>query len=99
MIVYNVTVNVENDIREEWLKWMKEIHIPDVMKTGCFFESKIFKILVNEESGTSFSIQYSCHTMQQYEKYKAEFAPKLQQDVKIKFADKFVAFRTLLETA
>ncbi|MCE3229382.1 MAG: hypothetical protein K0S32_3933, partial [Bacteroidetes bacterium] len=33
MFIYNVTVNISNDIHTDWLKWMKEIHIPDVMKT------------------------------------------------------------------
>lgn len=35
-IVYNVTTKVELSIAEEWLTWLKDEHIPDLIKTGCF---------------------------------------------------------------
>ncbi|MDQ3046776.1 MAG: DUF4286 family protein [Bacteroidota bacterium] len=97
MIIYNVTVNIENDVREEWLQWMRELHIPEVMATGYFLEHKICKVLVDEEQGTTYSIQYTCKNMQDYQEYQTKHAPQLQKEVKDKYGDKFVAFRTLLE--
>ena len=97
MIIYNVTVNVENDIREEWLQWMKAKHIPDVMATGYFIEHKICKVLVDEEQGTTYSIQYTAANMKDLEEYQRDHAPRLQKDHTDKYAGKFVAFRTLLE--
>ena len=97
MIIYNVTINIENDVHDEWLHWMKTIHVPEVMQTGFFTESKICKILVNEEQGTSYSFQYTCRTMEDYKKYEKEHAPRLRQDVLNRYKDKFAAFRTLLE--
>ena len=38
-VIYNVTVSVDEDAHHEWLEWMQEVHIPDVMKTGSFVES------------------------------------------------------------
>ena len=97
MIIYNVTINIENDVREEWLQWMKEKHIPDVMATGYFTENKICKVLVEEEQGTTYSIQYTCANMQDLEEYRRDHAPRLQKEVNDKYANKFVAFRTVLE--
>ena len=97
MIIYNVTVNVENDVREEWLNWMKSIHIPDVMATGYFIENKICKVLVNEEQGTTYSIQYTSASMKELEEYQRLHAPRLQKEHNEKYASKCVAFRTLLE--
>ena len=97
MIIYNVTTNIENNVREEWLIWMKEIHVPEVMKTGCFVEHKICKVLVDEEQGTTYSVQYTCNTMEDYESYKKLHAPRLKKDVADKFADRLVSFSTLLE--
>ena len=38
MIIYNITVSIiDQNIHQNWLKWMKEIHIPEVMDTGFFF--------------------------------------------------------------
>ena len=97
MIIYNVTINIDNDVQEEWLKWMKESHIPEVMNTGLFIEYRICKVLVQEESGTTFSVQYTCEGMENLDKYQKEFAPRLQKAHSDKFEGKFVAFRTLLE--
>lgn len=97
MIIYNVTVNIDNDVHDEWLKWMKDKHIPDVMATGYFLENKMCKVLVAEEQGTTYSIQYTCANMKDYEEYRDKEAPRLQNDVKQKYEGKFVAFRTLLE--
>jgi hypothetical protein len=41
MILYNVTVSIDESVEKEWLQWMKEVHIPDVMNTGLFVSSKI----------------------------------------------------------
>lgn len=97
MIIYNVTVNIENEVHDEWLHWMKRVHIPDVMKTGYFLESKICKILVEEEQGTSYSIQYTCANMEDLREYQRDHAPRLQKEVLDRYGNKFVAFRTLLE--
>ncbi|HET6244180.1 MAG: DUF4286 family protein [Bacteroidetes bacterium] len=97
MIIYNVTVNIENDVREEWLKWMKEVHIPNVMSTGLFIENRMLKVLVDEESGTTYSIQYTCKRMEDIQIYQRDHAPQLQKEHIEKYKGKFVAFRTLLE--
>ena len=97
MILYNVTVNIDESIEKEWLSWMKEIHIPEVMNTGCFTENKICRILAEEEGGKAYSIQYLAPNMETYIHYQTEFAPALQQSHSAKYAGKFAAFRTLLE--
>ena len=98
MLVYNVTINVDNSVAEEWLEWMQAVHIPDVLKTGCFTENKIFRVLADEDSGgKTYSIQYYCHDMETFKRYEKNFAPALREEVNLKYKDKFVAFRTMLE--
>jgi hypothetical protein len=96
MIIYNVTVNIDEEVHDDWFEWMSDVHIKDVMNTGLFLEAKFSKILAEEEGGRSYSIQYLCQDMSTLDKYQEEFAPGLQQDHANKFGGKFVAFRTLL---
>ena len=49
MLIYNVTVGVDKAFEQEWLLWMREIHIPDVMATRMFTGYKIYKVLASEE--------------------------------------------------
>jgi hypothetical protein len=97
MIIYNVTVNIDDDAHEAWLSWMKSTHIPDVVNTGCFLHGKMFRIMVDEQQGTSYSIQYTANSMKEVEHYLEQHAPRLRQDATDKFGGKFTAFRTLLE--
>ena len=97
MFIYNVTVNINDDVHSEWLKWMREIHVPDVMKTGCFVDSQIVKVLYVEDEGHTYSLQYKFLEMIDIERYQKEFAPALQADHTKKFKDKYTAFRTLLQ--
>lgn len=96
MILYNVTVSIDLDVHDDWLRWMKEEHIPDVMATGLFIENKVARILAEEEGGKAYSIQYLCHSMDDYEKYQREHAPRLQAEHSERYKGKFGAFRTLL---
>ena len=98
MIIYNVTIKINPEILDEWLRWMKEEHIPDVLGTGMFYEHKMSRLLEQDESeGITFIIQYLCVSMESYKIYREKFAPKLQEEVRRKFGGKFVAFRTLME--
>lgn len=99
MILYNVTVNVEDDVVDEWLAWMKEKHIPDVLATGQFVDYKIYRLIGEiPNNGTTYSIQYFAHSMKEIDNYLANFATKLRDEHMKKFKDKHVAFRTVLES-
>ena len=98
MYLYNVTVNLEDDIHEEWLQWMKSKHIPDVMATGCFVANRMLKVLSEiENNGSTYSVQYYFNRMEDYDRYQDKYAPALQADHKQRYKDKYVVFRTLLE--
>lgn len=97
MYIYNVTINVDASVHDEWLKFMREVHIPDVMRTGCFADNRMLKVLNVEDEGATYSIQYTFMNLSDMEEYRARHATRLQKDVIDKFKDKFVAFRTLLE--
>jgi len=98
MIVYSVTISVENHIHDEWLAWMLEIHLPQVMDTGCFASYRMLLMLDEEEGqGTTYNLQYTAPDMEAYKRYAADFAPGLQAETKKLFDGKYVAFRTLLE--
>ena len=98
MLIYNVTVGVDKSIEQEWLLWMKEVHIPDVMNTRMFVAYKFYKVLTKEDDASvSYAIQYSAKTLDDVDHYLEKFAPALRDEVKNKFGDRQVSFRTLLE--
>ncbi|NNE29020.1 MAG: DUF4286 family protein [Saprospiraceae bacterium] len=97
MILYNVTLNVDTDVHEDWLAWMKAIHIPDVMDTGCFKSYRICQLLRQAEEGITYSIQYICEDTKTLHFYQVNHAPELQKEHQERYGDKVLAFRSLLE--
>ena len=96
-IIYNVTVNISDTKHDEWVNWMRDVHIPDVMNTGKFLEHRFCKVLSDDPEGTTYSIQYVCENHQTLEAYIKDDAAELQKDHHNKFEGHFVAFRTLLK--
>lgn len=98
MYIYNVTSNIDKSIHEQWIKWMNDTHIPDMLATGKFTNAKMVKVLVEEEmGGTTYSVQYYTPSKETLQKYYAEDAPRLRQHALSLFADKVISFRTELE--
>lgn len=97
MIIYNVTLNIENSIHDEWLEWIKQ-HIPKVLATGLFLKATFTKVLVEESiEGLTYSIQYLAHSKEALESYHKQYAADIQAEGLQKFGDKMLAFRTELE--
>lgn len=98
MIVYNVTCSVDREIAEEWISWMKDKHIPELLKTGFFYEYRILKVLSHDDPATlSFAVQYFSRSMTDIDEYLQKHAPRLRDDVQKRYGDRVVAYRTLLQ--
>ena len=97
MIIYNVTVSVEENVKNDWLNWMKTEHIPEVMACGIFTKAQINRVIVQDDSDNTFAIAYTCSSMKELHQYQIKFAPELQKKHDKKFKEKAIAFRTLME--
>ncbi len=99
MILYNVTVNIDSDVEQDWIDWMKTTHIPEVLETGFFTGHKMMKMLseAEDETGKTYAIQYSLENLDNLETYLNTVAPKLQKASIIRYGTKMAAFRSVLE--
>ena len=97
MYVYNITTNIEAASENEWLLWMQETHIPEVMTTGIFLKSQINRVITQDDTGSTFAIAYTCPSIKDLHQYQINFASELQQQHVARYGDKAVAFRTLME--
>lgn len=99
MILYNVTVSVDRDVETDWLAWMKNEHIPEVMATNYFKAHRMLRMLNDQPdaSGPTYAIQYEAANMGDLDAYLQNKAPALQQKHLSLFGQKCIAFRTVLE--
>ena len=98
MILYNVTINIHESVHDQWMRWMKEKHINDVLATGKFSAARLVKVLIDEDmGGTTYSIQFTTDSKETLQRYYDEDAPRLREEGQQLFGDKMLAFRTELE--
>lgn len=98
MIIYNVTTNIDDAVHDQWLQWMQQKHIPEILATGKFSSARLVKVLIVEEmGGTTYSVQYLTDSKATLELYYQENAPLFRQEAVTLFGDKMIAFRTELQ--
>jgi hypothetical protein len=99
MIVYNVTLVVQNDLQVEFLEWLKSEHIPDVLATGLFEEGRLFRIIEDPDlkGFNSIAVQYRLKSWDEFYQYREKHSQRLQQITKDRYGDKELSFRTYLE--
>jgi hypothetical protein len=97
MIIYSVTIAIQAGIESEWLDWMKRVHVPDVLRTGCFSQCHFYKVLGTAGDELTYVLQYRCRSFEEYHRYRDNFAPALQKEHSDQFGGRFRGSRQLLE--
>ncbi|MGH8092435.1 MAG: DUF4286 family protein [Chthoniobacterales bacterium] len=97
MIIYRVEITIDAGIEPEWLDWMKRVHVVDVVRTGCFTECRIYKVIESDKAEPIYVMQYQCRSLEEYNRYRDNFAPALQKEHSDRFAGRFRGARQLLE--
>jgi len=99
MILYNVTLHVEEEIKNDWLEWMEKVHLPEVMATGKFVSFALYKIQNHEpeDRTNNYTVQYHANSIEDYEDYVKNYGPGLKKKTMERYGSKVIAFRTILD--
>jgi hypothetical protein len=99
MIIYSVTILIKKEVEDSWLEWMQKTHIKDVMDTGYFTDWEMQKQLIPEISAdeSAYIINYKSLSLDQYNEYLKNEAPRLQKEHTDKFSGKFRATRAVYQ--
>ena len=98
MIIYNVTIKIQSAILQQWLIWLKEEHIPEILNTGCFTQSNILQLLETDESeGPTYAIQFHAESKSDYNRYLELFSAGLRKKSYEKWGDQFIAFSSVMQ--
>ena len=98
MIIYNVTIKIQSAILQQWLIWLKEEHIPEILNTGCFTQSNILQLLETDDSeGPTYALQFHAESKAQYYRYIELFSAELRKKSYEKWGDQFIAFSSVMQ--
>ncbi len=97
MVIYNVTTNVQEEVHDEWLKWMKAEYIPAMLDTGKFTNALMTKVLSKEPmGGITYSVQYTAESMAYLKTFYVEDHAAMIAKTSV-FKGKIVEFTTELQ--
>lgn len=95
MYVYNITINIQENVENEWLEWMQGTHIPEMLQTGSFLSAKMCKVLVKEDmGGVTYSVQFMVDSRENLDAYLKEDSLVMKNKANSKFAGQYVYFET-----
>jgi hypothetical protein len=98
MIIYNVTIKVANVIAVEWLQWLQDEHIPEVVNTGCFTKATVLHLFeMDDTESITYAVQYHAESRAGYHRYIEIFADTMRKKSFDKWGDRFIAFRTVMQ--
>ncbi|MEP7252636.1 MAG: DUF4286 family protein [Ginsengibacter sp.] len=99
MFIYNTTIKIDNDIEDEWSKWIRETFITETINTGLFYDHRFFKLLDQDErEGKTFIIQFYSNDRRSCDDYTANQSKNFEKMMADKWGDKFIVFQSLLES-
>jgi hypothetical protein len=75
MIIYEITAIVEQHLIDDYEKYMREQHIPDLLATGYFAAA----FLTTAESGR-YRVQYHARDRNALDSYLSKEAERLRED-------------------
>lgn len=97
MLLFNVTVIVEEASAAEWLDWMKETHIPQLMETENFVSHRLLKIVDSPNEGVSYCVQFIAEDQEKHQNYLDLHEQQFIGDMYAKYPNKLVTFSALME--
>ena len=97
MYVYNITTRVDPGIAGDWVRWQKEVHIPEILATGHFTGFRMYELLEQDTpEGRTYVVQFLARDLLCYQEYMTFHHPGLREKAIQKWGDRFLSFRTLL---
>ena len=76
---------------------MKLIHVPKIMATGYFESFKMYKLLNIEEDGMTYSFQFLSVSIQNIQAFLEKEAGLLAEEHNLRYKNRHIAFRTVLQ--
>lgn len=97
MLLFNVTVIIEEIEANDWLQWMKDNHIPQLMATECFVSYRLLKIMDSPNEGISFCVQFIAEDKDHHQTFLDLHEQQFIAEMYAKYPNKLVTFSTLME--
>lgn len=97
MLLYNITIIIEEKEAQHWKEWMTKTHIPQLITNTKFESHKFYEILDSPNEGLSYSIQLLADNESQLAHFRDNFEQDFIAQMYANYPNKLLAFSTLMK--
>ena len=97
MILYNITVIIDEDIEADWLKWINQYFVPEALSSNLLVSNRLLKVLDSPNEGRTYCLQFVADTLENYNEFTNIHATALLNTHATEFKNKSVYFSTVME--
>ncbi|HEY0898563.1 MAG TPA: DUF4286 family protein [Sphingobacteriaceae bacterium] len=97
MILYNITIIIDDAIERDWVSYIQGSYIPQIMGTGAFVSNRLLKVLDSPNEGYTYCLQFIAEDLSKYHNFQNDFFAPIQAAHQQQFENKFVSFSTIME--
>ncbi len=98
MIISNITTLVSWQVRDKWLTWLRDTHLPAMMATGCFTHYRIVQVLeIPDDEGPTYAVQLFTEHLSTVERFRRLYQPGFESEERLTWGDSAYSFRSIME--
>ena len=97
MFIYNLTVLIDESIKQEWLSWVNSNLIQAVMETGFFHSYQLLQVTDSPNEGLTFCIQFRTDEISSLQSYQSLYAQQIESEQQLAFANQLVTFSSTMK--
>lgn len=98
MLIYNTTYHADEEVVKNFLIWLREVYIPEVLQRDMLRQPRLCRILSHrQEGGESFSLQWEVEDSGILHRWHVSQGKHLNEELSKIFKDKVVGLPTLME--
>lgn len=97
MIVYEVNLNVDQDIAADYLLWLKH-HMQEMLQHQGFVSAELYEVMDENPDQQKWCCHYLLKDQQSLDDYLQNHAASMRNDGIQRFGDRFSASRRIMQT-
>ncbi len=96
MHVYNISFQIDPNLQEQWLVWMKGKFIPMVNEIGCLQNHQFYELDISDDQSPTYTLQLFAQSSENLAKFTESFAEPLLDELHKTWGDQCFHFVTTM---
>lgn len=95
-IIYEVNLEIETNTAPNFITWLNETHIPEMLHIDGFMTAQLHKDESKKDGFLLYTCQYTVESREKLEEYFSKHSAKMRKHGQDLFGGKFSATRRIL---